>query len=66
MAEELKKLKETGERAAYILMDFIRPPLLRNWMIRPGCKPQLDDTVSELGIFGVIIGDSKEIYHNTV
>ena len=52
----LEQLKDSHERAAYILMDVIKPPLLRNWMVRPGSKPALVDTVSELGIFGVIIG----------
>ena len=56
VGEVLEKLKNSSERAGYILMDVIQPPLLRNWMIRPGSKPMLIDTISELGIFGVIIG----------
>lgn len=52
----LKQLKDNPERASYILMDIIQPPLLRNWMIRPSTQPMLVDTLSELGIFGVIIG----------
>lgn len=52
----LEKLGKSPERAGYVLMDVIQPPLLRNWMIRPGNAPLLVDTVSELGIFGVIIG----------
>lgn len=56
MAEVLKQLKDNPERASYILMDVIQPPLLQNWMIRPGTEPMLVDTLSELGIFGVIIG----------
>lgn len=55
VAEALEKMKGTTERAGYILMDMIRPPLLRNWMVRPGSQPMLVDTLSELGIFGVII-----------
>ena len=56
MKEALERMKGTSERAGYILMDIIQPPLIRNWVIRPGVKPFMDDTVSELGIFGVVIG----------
>ncbi|KZS15426.1 Glutathione synthetase [Daphnia magna] len=66
VAEVLKQLKDNPERASYILMDIIQPPLLRNWMIRPSTQPMLVDTLSELGIFGVIIGNSKEILHNSM
>lgn len=65
VATVLKQLEGNPERASYILMELIRPPLLRNWLIRPGCKPLMDDTISELGIFGVIIGNSKEIFQNS-
>lgn len=61
MATVLKQLEGNPERASYILMELIRPPLLRNWLIRPGCKPLMDDTISELGIFGVIIGSVHEV-----
>lgn len=66
VGEVLQKLKSNPERASYILMDVIQPPLLRNWMIRPATQPMIVDTLSELGIFGVIIGNSKEILHNTM
>ena len=56
MKDTLEKLNGTPERAGYILMDVIQPPLIRNCVIRPGMKPFMDDTVSELGIFGVVIG----------
>jgi len=64
--EALERMKGTSERAGYILMDIIQPPLIRNWVIRPGVKPFMDDTVSELGIFGVVIGNGKEVFHNSV
>lgn len=56
MKEALEKMKGSSDRAGYILMDVIQPPLLRNWMVRAGSTPLLVDTLSELGIFGVIIG----------
>lgn len=46
------------ERSAWILMERIFPPTSKGYMIRPGdSKPlQLVDLVSELGIFGAVIG----------
>ena len=53
----LKSLKNDQERNAYILMDRISPPVTTNYLIRPGLpEPQLVKVVSELGIFGYIIG----------
>lgn len=53
----LLKIKDSDERSAWILMDRISPPLQRNYMVRPTLKePLYTDCVSELGIFGVVIG----------
>ena len=52
----LEKIKDSEERNAYILMDRIQPPVTTNYMVRPGKKPQLVDVISELGIFGYVIG----------
>lgn len=54
------------ERSAWILMERIHPPVTKGYMIRPDgpMPPPLVDLVSELGIFGVIIGDSKTIKVN--
>ena len=52
----LEKIKDSEERNAYILMDRIQPPVTTNYMVRPGQKPQLVDVISELGIFGYVIG----------
>jgi len=44
-------------------MERINPPLQKNYMIRPKLsEPMFTDVVSELGIFGVVIGDSKNIF----
>lgn len=47
-------------------MERINPPLSTGYIVRPGGPdiPELVDLVSELGIFGVIIGDSTKIYSN--
>nr|XP_019553434.2 glutathione synthetase-like isoform X2 [Aedes albopictus] len=53
----LEKMNE-DERSAWILMERIFPPLSRGYMVRPEGKmpPGIVDLVSELGIFGAIIG----------
>lgn len=55
---ELLKLKDSKERSAWILMERIRPPLSAGYIVRPGGPnpPELIDMISELGIFGVVIG----------
>lgn len=50
----------TLERSAWILMERIFPPISRGYMVRPDgdgtAAPTIVDLVSELGVFGVIIG----------
>jgi len=61
----LEKIANTEERSAWILMDRIHPPMQKNYMVRPNlAKPIYTDVVSELGIFGVIIGDKNSIVMN--
>jgi glutathione synthase len=52
----LESLGDSQERSAYILMDMIQPPTTLNYMVRPGSQVQLVKCLSELGIFGYIIG----------
>ncbi|KXJ68522.1 hypothetical protein RP20_CCG002897 [Aedes albopictus] len=61
----LEKMNE-DERSAWILMERIFPPLSRGYMVRPGGKmpPGIVDLVSELGIFGAIIGTKDKILYN--
>ncbi|XP_034118156.1 glutathione synthetase isoform X1 [Drosophila albomicans] len=63
--DALKRMTRV-ERSAWILMDLIHPPLSQGYMVRPGSEmpPQIVDMVSELGIFGVVIGDADNIVHN--
>lgn len=54
------------ERSAWVLMEQIVPPKIKSYIIRPR-QPIPTDTselVSELGIFGVIIGTKDEIFVN--
>ncbi|KAJ8710621.1 hypothetical protein PYW08_009136 [Mythimna loreyi] len=64
--EALQRMRHSRERAAYILMERIVPPLVPGYVIRPGAPvpPPVVDLVSELGIFGVIIGTKEKVYHN--
>ncbi|RVE41532.1 hypothetical protein evm_013817 [Chilo suppressalis] len=64
--EALLKMRHSRERSAYILMERILPPLVSGYVVRPGAAvpPPLTDLVSELGIFGVIIGTKDRIYCN--
>ncbi|KAJ3358378.1 hypothetical protein GGF32_000480 [Allomyces javanicus] len=56
------KAMPARERAAYILMDLIRPPPLKNVLVRDG-KDVEADVVSELGVYGiwVAVGDKEVI-----
>ena len=53
----LQNLKDEDERNAYILMERINPPTTTNYVVRPGKdKAEMVNCVSELGIFGYLIG----------
>jgi len=60
----LENIRDSDERNAYILMDRIQPPLTTNYMVRPGKEPMMVDVISELGIFGYVIGDKERILTN--
>ena len=52
----LEKIRNSEERNAYILMDRIHPPVTTNYMVRPGGGTTMVDVISELGIFGYVLG----------
>lgn len=56
--EVLQSVTNSKEQTAWILMDRIIPPVEKGYIIRPDGPeiPQIADLVSELGIFGVVIG----------
>lgn len=62
----LESVKSEQARVAWILMDRIYPPVHKNYVVKPGTNVDLDtkEFVSELGIFGVIIGDDQNIIVN--
>jgi len=55
----LKSIENSSERDAYIMMDRIHPPTTENYMVRPHTPTKRVKVISELGIFGYIIGDDK-------
>ncbi|RKO89857.1 glutathione synthetase, partial [Blyttiomyces helicus] len=52
-----------AERNAYILMDIIRPPPLRNLMVREG-KLIHGEVISELGIYGIWVSEAEVVHLN--
>ncbi|XP_039313287.1 glutathione synthetase isoform X2 [Solenopsis invicta] len=61
----LESVKSEQNRVAWILMDRINPPVHRNYVVKYGnTNLETKELVSELGIFGVIIGDEKTIMVN--
>ena len=59
-SDELKKhlesIKESEERNAFILMEKICPPIQSNYLIKVGEELKMQDFISELGIFGIVMG----------
>lgn len=54
---KLEMIKNSQERTAYILMELIKTPFQKNYIIAPENKrPQLQNCLSELGIYGYILG----------
>lgn len=58
----LGSMRNSEERTAWILMDRFYPPVQKNYIVRGHNEPFEDnhldftDVVSELGVYGVIIG----------
>ncbi|PVD21436.1 hypothetical protein C0Q70_19609 [Pomacea canaliculata] len=61
----LEKIGSSSEREAYILMERIFPLTEKNYLIKSGVPFTLSDVVSELGIYGVYIGDGGKEVINT-
>ncbi|KAI5730277.1 hypothetical protein M8J76_011978 [Diaphorina citri] len=62
--EALLSMAGNKERSAWILMEKIIPPVQSNYLIRAGAEVKCLDIVSELGIYGVVIGDENNIIVN--
>uniref|UniRef100_A0A1D5R0E7 Glutathione synthetase n=1 Tax=Macaca mulatta TaxID=9544 RepID=A0A1D5R0E7_MACMU len=64
MVQALKQLKDSEERASYILMEKIEPEPFENCLLRPGSPAQVVQCISELGIFGVYVRQEKTLVMN--
>lgn len=57
MKLKLDAIKQSKERTQYILMDMLNPPKLQNYILRGSAdKSYSGEVISELGIYGVILG----------
>ncbi|XP_012866145.1 PREDICTED: glutathione synthetase [Dipodomys ordii] len=65
MVQALERLKDSEERASYILMEKIEPEPFRNCLLRPGSSARVVQCISELGIFGVYVRQGKTLVMNT-
>ncbi|CEF61078.1 Glutathione synthetase [Strongyloides ratti] len=59
----LNSLSKT-ELKCYILMEKLHPTPTENFLIRPNQKVEKSQVVSELGIYGWLIADKKNIFPN--
>ncbi|XP_028013684.1 glutathione synthetase isoform X4 [Eptesicus fuscus] len=64
MVQALERLKDSEERASYILMEKIEPEPFGNCLLRPGCPVRVVQCISELGIFGVYVRQGKTLVMN--
>ncbi|KOC62360.1 Glutathione synthetase [Habropoda laboriosa] len=66
----LESMRNSEKRTAWILMDRFYPPVQKNYIVRAHKEPfennhlHFSDVVSELGIYGVVIGDHASIIYN--
>lgn len=60
----LERISQSTEREAFILMDRIRAPVQTNYLVRPQKDVVLSSVISELGIFGALLGTPTEIFLN--
>lgn len=63
LVQQLREIKDTEERKAFILMDMIKSPVQKNILIRAGQEPYFGDTVTEYGFYGSSLsrGDNIQI-----
>ncbi|XP_019806361.1 glutathione synthetase isoform X3 [Tursiops truncatus] len=64
MVQALERLKDSEERASYILMEKIEPEPFGNCLLRPGSPARVAQCISELGIFGVYVRQGKTLVMN--
>ncbi|XP_011501064.1 PREDICTED: glutathione synthetase-like [Ceratosolen solmsi marchali] len=64
--DQLEVMKHSKDRTAWILMERIYPPILKNYLIHTGNNDlKIQEFNSELGVYGVVMGYKSRIIHNT-
>ena len=67
IVDALTPIRDKQEREAFILMQMIRPPVFNNYILTANVRADAaspDPIVSELGIFGSILGSKDEVIFN--
>lgn len=68
LVSKINEITVDQERNAYILMELIKPTPVYNYLISPNesiSGKEREQIISELGIFGTIIGDDQKVYYNS-
>ncbi|XP_022345572.1 glutathione synthetase-like [Crassostrea virginica] len=60
----LTELKNDTMRAGYVLMEKIYPWVQNNYLIKVGESIDLREVVSEIGIYGTVLGSAEEVIEN--
>ncbi|XP_048752189.2 glutathione synthetase-like [Ostrea edulis] len=60
----LSDLKNDEARAGYILMEKIYPWVQKNYLIKVGESSVLREVVSEIGVYGTILGSADDVLEN--
>jgi len=58
------KTMSPPERAAYIIMDKIVPPVVPTYVVLKSGELALMNAISEVGTYGIFIGDNKKTFVN--
>ena len=66
-ASVVRSLEGQEERGALVLMERLRPPATRNYLLAPrhnADRLERTDTVQEVGIYGLYIAQGDELSHD--
>lgn len=64
ICQVLEAVKDSTERAAYILMDKIHPATVHNYLLRQDTPLRMSTCLSELGVYGAYVRRGKDMVMN--
>lgn len=65
IVKTLTSTVDVKERSKFILMEKIKPPIVKNYIVRAELpKPVLADVLSEIGCFGILLNRGDEVLVN--